>query len=50
MNQVVSGFYKQFKAGTLTSESGNVEKYSRKSLTRDLVKILDEAVVGTRES
>ncbi len=37
----ILGYYKSFKEGTLVSTSVNIEKYSRKELTRELALLLD---------
>jgi len=46
MDSNISSLYEKFKSGTLNVNSINVEKYARKSLTGEMVKVLDGAVAG----
>lgn len=44
---IVLEYYEQFKKGLLKAASHDIERYSRKKLTGDLVKILNEMTVPT---
>ena len=41
LKNVILGFYNQFLEGTLQSNGLGLQKYSRKNLTKELVKLLD---------
>ncbi len=42
MEKVIHGFYEQYKTGSLTVNSRNIEGYHRRNLTGELVEILKE--------
>ncbi|MCX6251324.1 MAG: glycosyltransferase family 4 protein [Bacteroidetes bacterium] len=44
VKEIIQVYYSKFKAGTLFSESTNIEAYSRKALTEKLSKIMDSLV------
>jgi glycosyltransferase involved in cell wall biosynthesis len=47
MKQHIIQFYQEFKKGTLTVQSREIEKYSRKELTRQLSLILNDVTAKT---
>jgi len=49
MRQVISKYYDAYKKGQLTVEGNQIEKYSRKNLTRHVTEILNE-MTGIEDS
>ena len=44
MDKTIAALYEKFRSGSLIVSSGDVEKYSRRAITGEMVKVLEEAV------
>ena len=45
MEKVIQGFYRQYKRGSLSVNSRNIESYHRRNLTAELAELLKNSIV-----